>query len=173
MVVRHPLDRLVSAYTDKIRRNYLNFQSRIEKHQRKTGNKHISDFGAFLEFIIAHRKKFDQHWLPEVGICDPCHVKYDRILKLETQTEDLLAVLPRLGPHRRGYNVHSFYRGRGAINNFSRSLPEFLDFDGERFQELLSLGYQADLDLFGYTWSNTSDDAGFQVHCSDPKLKCC
>ena len=172
LVVRHPLDRLVSAYIDKIiKRDYLSVKHAIVKQQMKKYNKESYSFQAFLEYMLSTENSLDPHWSPAAEMCDPCNVNYDKIIKLETQAEDLMSVLPHLGPYERGNSVHANAKGAGAATDFTRQLNEFRNVSESLFHRILSLGFDRDLELFGYNWSNNTSN--FEVSCSESALYCC
>ena len=113
MVVRHPLTRLVSAYNDKIigggdRQGFQPVIRVIRQQHNKAENTTVT-FSDFLEYILElSPRRLNQHWRPISMVCDPCHVEYDKIIKLETQKEDLREIFSRLGPYRRnGDDVHA------------------------------------------------------------------
>ena len=120
IVVRHPLDRLISGHNDKILRGELMYLRNqiIKICQRDHGDSNY-DLTALLEYIVHKKYHMDDHFFPATFLCDPCNVKYDKIVKLETQNKDLLEVLPHLGPYGRGTNAHQNHHGTGAAANFS------------------------------------------------------
>lgn len=95
LIVRHPLERLLSAYRDKLEhlRNreyyYKRFGRRIVLKYRLSGNMTRLEptFAEFLRFIVSE-KYFDEHWMPYYHTCEPCMIHYDYILKFETLDRD-------------------------------------------------------------------------------------
>ena len=173
MVARHPLDRLLSGYMDKTVGNNEHFRalqqmSRLQLQRRGTD---MIDFPAFLELLLEVTP--NTHWIPAAKICDPCNVKYNKIVKLETLEEDLLDVVPHLGPHNRSIVVHSNKKGSGAATSFYKYLPAYRNIDGNLFKDIMAVGYDKDMELFGYSMSNVSSSPGIDVMCSSNKLKCC
>ena len=101
--VRHPLDRLLSAYRSKF---YLNTTENSREFFRPFGRKIIrryrrrptrtslktgSDvtFQEFLRYVLDRPVRLmDRHWMPYDNQCFPCEVNYDVIGKHETMTED-------------------------------------------------------------------------------------
>ena len=95
MIVRHPLDRFLSAYYDKMfrkfRRNDAHYQylTSIRKHVLKvTGGTSLSEHGStvpvvglidFTKFVVGGvgqpRHLNDKHWRTFAARCDPCSVK--------------------------------------------------------------------------------------------------
>ncbi|EFN77771.1 carbohydrate sulfotransferase 11 [Harpegnathos saltator] len=95
LIVRHPLERLLSAYRDKLEHMqgreyyYKRFGRRIAFKYRLPGNETRLEptFEEFLRFIVKE-KFFDEHWAPYYRTCEPCSVHYDYILKFETLDRD-------------------------------------------------------------------------------------
>lgn len=106
LVVRHPFERLLSAYRDKLEHiegreyYYRRFGRHITYKYRK--NKKENDtrleplFVEFLEFI-AKENYFDEHWVPYHETCMPCDIKYDYILKFESLNEEMSFLLLESG----------------------------------------------------------------------------
>lgn len=95
LIVRHPLERLLSAYRDKLEHMqnreyyYKRFGRRIVLKYRQSMNvtKLEPTFAEFLRFIVSE-KYFDEHWTPYYRTCEPCMIHYDYILKFETLDRD-------------------------------------------------------------------------------------
>ncbi|KYN18134.1 Carbohydrate sulfotransferase 9 [Trachymyrmex cornetzi] len=95
LIVRHPLERLLSAYRDKLEHMqnreyyYKRFGRRIVLKYRESGNTTRLEptFTEFLQFIV-NEKYFDEHWVPYYRTCEPCMMNYDYILKFETLDRD-------------------------------------------------------------------------------------
>jgi hypothetical protein len=108
-VVRHPLDRLRSAYGDKIAVNgkpgpltKSNYMPQIKEYLRAKG--HVTNTTFVLQNYLERKplsleQFFDliqnqsgfrnQHWETYMTICNPCVMKYDLIMKLETISDDI------------------------------------------------------------------------------------
>ncbi|XP_072763609.1 carbohydrate sulfotransferase 14 isoform X2 [Anoplolepis gracilipes] len=96
LIVRHPLERLLSAYRDKLEHiqgreyYYRRFGRRIALKYRQPGDNVTRlepTFAEFLRFIV-NEKYFDEHWAPYYRTCEPCALHYDYILKVETLDRD-------------------------------------------------------------------------------------
>ena len=174
MVVRHPLDRLVSSYNDKVALgSTFEIRKRVVDFSVKNHLTSEPDLGAFFKYIIKTKANMDRHWAPATDICDPCNVKYDKIVKLETQAQDLLDVISHLGPYNRTNEVHANYKGSGAASTFSWRLQAYRNISQKLLADILALGFDKDMDLFGYSMGNLSDPLGLQVRCASDKLNCC
>ncbi|XP_023727939.1 carbohydrate sulfotransferase 11 isoform X2 [Cryptotermes secundus] len=109
LIVRHPLERLLSAYRDKIQfslphtlhqklGNEIILKYRKNKQKAKgPGNKSTPKnprwptFSEFVQYLVNIQQKgdpFDMHWTPITHFCTPCQVDFDIILKFETLQED-------------------------------------------------------------------------------------
>lgn len=104
IIVRHPFERLVSAYRDKLagfsrNEHYLNMRKHIiQKYRKKTRDKSaIPTFRESVDFVMAELEAMesgasklviDGHFMPYSRRCLPCAMKYDLIIKFETLEED-------------------------------------------------------------------------------------
>merc|ERR1712179_881520 len=115
LVVRHPFERVISAYMDKLadytrdlkyRGGYYyamygadivakyrqRYQERFPKNplfMRKEPS-----FVEFVEYLVGTPvSKFDEHWKPMFLLCPPCHFKFDVIVKMETFHRDTQFIL--------------------------------------------------------------------------------
>lgn len=112
ILVRHPLVRLLSAYRNKFVEPNTVYRetvgTKIIKKYRANATEHSLGHGndvkyeEFVQFLIdleLSHGNFDQHWAPYDNICDPCNIKYDYVMKLETIDTDL------------GYIRNKIYKG--------------------------------------------------------------
>ena len=113
IVVRHPLDRLRSAYTNKTKQaGTLNwpvlhkYQHIVEQFLRRKGKEAGVDgssfnpmnmtieFERFIDLVGADDEQLvDEHWmLPFYDTCFPCSIHYDTVMRVETPEGDASAV---------------------------------------------------------------------------------
>ncbi|KAK8401468.1 hypothetical protein O3P69_002904 [Scylla paramamosain] len=112
MIVRHPFERLVSGYRDKIlsgnryysklsrtvAKTYQGLASSVKDREwkwpkagRPSGAKVIATFPQFVQFLLdetSKGNKLDEHWIPMSTFCTPCLVPFDVFAKVETLQED-------------------------------------------------------------------------------------
>ncbi|XP_035674728.1 carbohydrate sulfotransferase 11-like isoform X1 [Branchiostoma floridae] len=118
MIVREPLERLLSAYQDKFRygravrefeRNYgehflevrtPNDAERWQKAARAAHSKARLNI-TFAEFVrgvlTGEDRYFNIHWQPQHLICHPCRIHYDYIGHLETMHDDVKYIMRKTG----------------------------------------------------------------------------
>jgi hypothetical protein len=108
--VRHPYERLVSAYKDKLAGDNTSFQKAIgreivEKYRKKPtqlslNNGHDVTFPEFVSYVVdewkQNERQLDVHWRPASDLCLPCSMEYDFIGKFETLNQDVDFLLQRL-----------------------------------------------------------------------------
>eukprot|EP00111_Clytia_hemisphaerica_P018061 TCONS_00053439-protein len=111
MFVRHPFERLASAYRNKFADNNTYFEktygSRILKMFRKDLSKEEYNRGrgaTFQEFVrwIVQVEPYDPHWYPATKLCHPCQIRYNFIGKMESLLRDAKEVVRRVD------SVHKF-----------------------------------------------------------------
>ena len=146
IMVRHPLERLASAYLARI-----------------VGRKKVQtiDFEKFLiaatltkkqnsDWLPEHMTKNDGHWRPYLQTCHPCSAGFDFIAHVETLQEDVRELLPKLNatdyiddfPH-----VNMGAQCPGKYSKMYASIPEDI------LHNVLEK-YQPDADMFGYSFDD-------------------
>nr|SVE75981.1 EOG090X0C3N [Daphnia hispanica] len=112
MFIRHPFERLVSAFRNKFGQNSSSsdyFRSRygrqIVKQYRTNASEeslsrgHDVTFREFVQYIIdprtVARASFNEHWRPMVDLCLPCTIQYNVIGKYESLMDDAWLVLEK------------------------------------------------------------------------------
>lgn len=108
--VRHPFERLLSAYKNKFEQSYNSskyFQSRFGRKIIKTFRSNPSQhsltngddvtFAEFVAYVTSKNSVFNEHWMPIDKLCEPCLVKYDFIGKYETLNTDAQYLLEHVG----------------------------------------------------------------------------
>jgi len=112
MFVRHPLERLLSAYRNKFYQNYSSSQyfrvrygtNIIKKYRTHPSNEslqfgHDVTFTEFVKYLVdpqtTSKTHYNEHWRPMMELCSPCHIHYDVIGKYETLLDDAWFVLQK------------------------------------------------------------------------------
>ena len=158
IIVRHPYERLHSAFTFHFIRYSPIFAKKFGTKIKKLYWKHASKrqmglsvhirFEDFLHFIgnktIPFNQRMDRHWEPYYHHCLPCATKFDYIIKMETMREDTKNML------------------QGVFKNTTLQLPAFNMFNHtsietfnsipEKYMSAIWEVYKKDFELFGYTW---------------------
>lgn len=135
--VRHPFDRLVSAYRNKFN-NSLNTvfpeiygRQIIRNYRPNADNASLSTgqnvtFEEFLRFAIdTHPAKQNEHWQVYDYLCSFCAVNYDFIGNYETLDSDARFVLNRIGGRHISFPKAPPVRSHvwtGVFANLSREL---------------------------------------------------
>lgn len=104
IIVRHPFERLVSAYRDKLagfsrNSHYLDMRKHIiQKYRKRSKDKSaIPTFRESVDFVLDELKKMeagvskvmiDGHFMPYSRRCVPCAINYDVIIKFESLEAD-------------------------------------------------------------------------------------
>lgn len=162
LFVRHPFERLVSAYRNKLFKPYrddhylLNTLGKyiIKKYRKNsTVNTGTCTFAEFVEFLIDKASKhgsksFNEHWKPYSKLCDICHTRYDFIGKHETLVEDSRLILKKLKVDSRlifPENGTDDYKTRSSeiYEEYMRTIPK------EKILKLYNI-YEDDFDAFSY-----------------------
>ena len=171
LMVRHPMERLISAYRDKFIKDNKWTQGfhkrygrriiriyRAEPSSQSLQRGHDVTFPEFLSFVtdtrVPEKYRWNPHWAPYQDLCLPCHINYDYILKYDSFDTDADMLLRRLYhvnnsaelfPTRNAQKVNSKHK----INELSDGLPK------DMIRKFMKL-FRRDFRMFGYTL--TEDD---------------
>lgn len=102
LIVRHPLERLLSGYKDKIERalphslhkklgNQIIMKYRQNASKGNFGKSKVPTFQEFVLYLLDCVKNgdtLDMHWTPITEFCTPCMYDFDIIAHTETLQED-------------------------------------------------------------------------------------
>ena len=129
ILVRLPLDRLLSPYTEKI----ASLQARPFSHYgqlRRSICRHFASssvipsqlnepcvkkrptFAHFVEYLSSDLSQNDVHWYPYSSLCHVCLFKYNFIGKYETIDDDLRSLISNLGLNASEWNRKNSYSTR-------------------------------------------------------------
>ncbi|NXK20672.1 CHST9 sulfotransferase, partial [Arenaria interpres] len=156
MFTRHPLERLVSAYRDKLLHSEPYYSDTVANQIRAMfrKNKNSSEkvsFQEFVNFIIAKPPdSLDIHWKPMFLLCDPCNIHYDILGKYETLGLDSEHVLKVIGaPESLQYPSLKRYGSEKRTNGYI-TLEYLRQLNSEQIEKINKL-YHMDFLLFNYT----------------------
>ena len=160
--VRHPFERLLSAYRNKFHQNYSSSQyfrvrygtNIIRKYRPHASNESLQ-FGhdvSFIEFVkylvdpeTISKTHFNEHWRPMMELCSPCHIHYDVIGKYETLLDDAWLVLRKAGLN----HLIEFPQSQKASSTNSLVDDYIASLTQQQLSDLYQI-YQLDFALFNY-----------------------
>ena len=174
LVTRHPFDRLISAYVEK-----LVVDNFTDPHPVINSLYEFLDIisltstemtSAMANMTSSEREKFrkfvyNEHWTSQVALCHPCVIDYDYIAKIETLDIDQLEILPHFGAS----SLHNLNSNRNGSANYT--VAEYHDMFGlyagiGRLRDMFKLDFEA----FDYD-SDRSRGSGCEVDPESPS--CC
>jgi len=164
MVVRHPFERILSAYRDKLEDlsrdiearegyYYTMYGKHIVAEYRDKSDKNLTakiepTWREFVTYILnTPVTKFDEHWTPIWMLCTPCIIRYDAISKMETFSEDTQYVLQQAGLE----DVLSVeWKHRTGTGGDSDTIVDYYSQLTQSEVAALFKKYQLDFELYGY-----------------------
>ena len=169
MVVRHPFERILSAYRDKLENSTAGHEHGTfhfyEKYGRKIVNKYRKNhsnqqlkrepsFEEFVHYLIDTDLALyaDDHWIPYYLYCTPCLIDYDFIVHFETLKEDVDLLLTAIGEETGPEWKHSTYSN--AKSSRTALIQSYYDQLSEQTIGKLYDKYRVDFELFGYSVDN-------------------
>ena len=166
-IVRHPLDRLISAYRDRIldgctdqaklhipaifhltRSNLLTLGTSVLYDKITNCIDTFPTFEEFIRFVIVNPDG-DLHWMPYHQHCSPCQIEYDAIIKLETAVQDQEYVLKQSMMDQYLNLSYQHYRQRNDVQTEDLRSKYFSNLTCFQFDELTKV-YSKDFRLFTY-----------------------
>ncbi len=165
MVIRDPMERLLSLYLSKFKQKLYNeyFRSTYDKpiiqHTRKDvpadqlDKLHDVRFEEFLQFILLVHSPYPEENLISfryhdllksmIDFCHPCIIKYNKIIGFNNLTAESNFVLSSIGSGIRFPNKTLTVKTRQQMKKYYASLPEGL-------ADKIRRHYENDLKLFEY-----------------------
>ena len=162
LFVREPLERLLSAYRNKIEYDFngkfhrLYGKRIIQKYRRsnvtsQTSKKDRATFTEFIKYLVDLKEdaRMDVHWQKFHKLCYPCDIRYDFIGKYESLTGDAAEFLSMIGARD---TVRFPGIGKAPRGRETQSLMEryFSQITGEQLNKLWHI-YADDYELFNYS----------------------
>ena len=155
LVVRHPLERLASAFRDKfemiqagnpdkVATDLYDTQTRLIARKLDIVIRHDLTFKQFIMYLVkTEPADYNQHWRRYVDLCHPCEIQYDYIASTESMRTDSEEIFRRIGlnnvvlPH-----LHQYSKGESYIDYY-KTIPSIL------IKQIYNI-YYLDFVLFGY-----------------------
>ncbi|XP_045602745.1 carbohydrate sulfotransferase 11 [Procambarus clarkii] len=151
LVVRHPYERLLSAFRDKVATTLdTKFQRKVLSHvqrQRPQATHGDIQWPEFVSYVVDGGHKEDEHWATYTRLCHPCAIRYNFIAKYETLVEDSEEILRRIGaPKELHFPQFESSDTADLLESYMRNLTQ---------EQIQGLGrvYKEDFDLFQYSYS--------------------
>ena len=165
MITRHPFDRVVSAYINKLYNDNWYGKRFQAAFKQVFGNGVTLNKFSFIDFLnilgdvnhttrlqehVLKRFRQDRHWGVQITYCHPCFIKYNYIAQLETMDVDKGELLPRLGAkklYQFNVEVRDRLNGTGRYSgavNYHDVLARY------QYKWILQDMYAMDFDAFGY-----------------------
>merc|ERR1719431_1066134 len=169
VVVRHPFERIMSAYMDKLHSYERDLRYRGGYYYAMYGSDIVAklrpkyqerfpknplfmrkepSFVEFVEYLVETSvTKYDEHWRPMFLLCPPCHFKFDVIAKMETFDRDTGFIL-----HQRDLEGRVSLRKKHSVSgekegDQTRTLFSQLS---KHMVRALHDKYRLDFEMFGY-----------------------
>lgn len=168
--VRHPLERLLSGYRDKVQRYFLNrplfygLRAQMYKEGKEDEYKEldIHGFHAFLRYLVIRGDNpygggTVRHWKKYYDLCRSCGHEWDFIGKMDSIYEDSEQVMERAGVKGRlHYGMHS------KSTNYEKTIMYFKGVPKSLMMKIYDI-FEVDFQAFGYTipawlWAHLSDE---------------
>lgn len=163
LIVRHPLERLLSAYRDKLQfalpftpHQKLGYQIILKyrlgaKKGLKLNKVRWPTFQEFVRYLIDSHKQgypLDMHWTPITQFCTPCMVSFDIIAKMESLQDDQVYLI-------RKAHLESIIKPEWKNPGKGRTTKQLVDnyyaqLTKGQIKQLYNI-YKYDFDLFNYT----------------------
>uniref|UniRef100_A0A336MIJ0 Carbohydrate sulfotransferase n=1 Tax=Culicoides sonorensis TaxID=179676 RepID=A0A336MIJ0_CULSO len=165
IVVRHPFERLLSAYRNKLEGNLPSaqyFQSRIGRLIVKNFRPHATNeslkrghdvtFNEFVQYLLTPElsrgyqanQSFNEHWESIAQLCHPCIFRYNVISKYESLVDDAALLLDKINVR----NV-TFPNGQKTSGTGDKLIQYYNKLPLKMIRNLFKL-YEIDFKLFDY-----------------------
>ena len=173
---RHPFERLVSSYKDKIAgalpgslhdkmRRKITLKYRppedlpkdnrgvpVLPRVRQLPSKYVPTFAEFVRYIVEQAElghEPDMHWAPVYSFCNPCQVNINTIAKVETMDEDTEYILQKIKVSK--YRIDMSKKNQASDGKSASDVANgFLKSIGSSLYAKILKLYIVDFDIFGY-----------------------
>ncbi|XP_055708756.1 carbohydrate sulfotransferase 11-like [Phlebotomus papatasi] len=160
LIVRHPFERLLSAYRDKMQNalpnsfhhklgNTIIQKYRTNKHSRLPRWPTFPEFVNYLIDQIHNHRELDMHWTPITNFCTPCQVRFNIIAKFETLEEDQRYIIDKANI---GHIVSPQWKNSGKGKKSTVDMLEdfYNELSDKQVKELYEF-FKYDFELFDYS----------------------
>jgi len=164
MVVRHPFERILSAYRDKLEDLSRDIQARDGYYYTMYGKHIVAEYRdktdanltgiieptwkEFITYILnTPATKYDEHWMPIWMLCSPCIIRYDAVSKMETFSEDTQFILQQAGLEDK---LSVEWMHRTGTGGSSDTIVDYFSLLTQSEMAALFRKYQLDFELYGY-----------------------
>ncbi|XP_076640286.1 carbohydrate sulfotransferase 11 [Colletes latitarsis] len=177
LVVRHPFQRLVSSYRDRIEDNskhtaqawiytkkiFLLTRPKLFRSNTTTGNfqqkvftadkrlKVIPTFKEFSIWLLENSEKDDVHWDRYYTHCAVCDIRYNYILKLDDYTYGQINyIFSKLGLNKNTVYLPKLEQTRGRYTNFKTTCKYLANLTQDMILKLYQR-YKIDFEMYNYS----------------------
>ena len=186
IVVRHPFDRLYSAWKDKLSsRNSIFLQRTLiaaNNYVKRVNLSRSQEFDqsresiTFQQFANLVSKRFNSgfsnsHWVSVYQHCLPCNIRYDHVIRLETLSRDVVILQNYLHMRNNSERIPllAHDNNKRPIDSTEKMMEIsriYGNISSQTIQGLTRI-YKRDMTLFGYHWIDR------QASCSLVENNCC
>lgn len=166
MFVRHPLDRLFSAWHNKFHENFLDMQKKygvpiVKKFRENPPENPQGNDVTLTEFFKylagTSTSHYNEHWMPFSELCQPCYVDYNYIGVYEDLENEATSMIKHIGlSNEVTYPARQRYYDKHTVPDEGK-MAEWRKVPPETFQDVLSK-YAQDFGLFGYPLPENVED---------------
>ncbi|XP_074662834.1 carbohydrate sulfotransferase 11-like [Tubulanus polymorphus] len=145
LFVRHPLERLLSAYLDKVKNPWL--RKGIAKYFKRDYQKEYKP--SFKEFVEYSIPKNNNHWNIYNNMCHPCEINYDFIGKYGGTIENDFELVQdhfKLDPKLKNTTVYPRTYSSEKMKSYYKDIPQTL-------LNKIHKKYKDDFILFNYEFN--------------------
>lgn len=156
LVVRHPFERLLSAYRNKFldstpTNKYFKYRYGkyiIQKYRKNPAPEDLESganvtFREFIRYLIKEGVLSNEHWAPVYELCLPCTLNYTFVSHYETILDDAATILNMVNAPSVSFPVTRSKRTKDNLRFYFQQLSIY------EIEALYRL-YEADFKLFGY-----------------------
>ncbi|ELT90888.1 hypothetical protein CAPTEDRAFT_228104 [Capitella teleta] len=179
LFVRNPLDRIISTWREKLLTKNIYMPTKalqiIDKYRKpgfapKNGSvfEKVPQFSEFVAFVANHNGTRDPHWSTIEQLCEPCRVRYDYIVRVESLDDDLVDILALHGRNM-SLTEHLNLTNRKASLQTKIRADGYEEVDSADIKKLKEI-YADDFRRFGYGFTNETE---FECDINTSRGSCC